>query len=183
MLLWLILTAMTPLRADAAEITARRTGDILPEIAAALALESGGASRIELADPDAAFFDVEGASPVLTVVSFDRSNGRFTVNVSADGQTLPIDGVARADARPQLVRAAYQAPSAPLVKRGSAVTMTYEIAGLKVTNIGVAMQQGGEGDLIDVKNVKSERIIKAEILDQGLVAVLSPRNLAQAEPR
>lgn len=65
-----------------------------------------------------------------------------------------------------------------LVKRGELVTMTYVAAGLKLTHMGVALQSGAKGDVIDIKNVRSERVLKAVVSGRNTAAVASPRQLA-----
>ncbi|MEX0645904.1 MAG: flagellar basal body P-ring formation chaperone FlgA, partial [Parvularculaceae bacterium] len=67
-----------------------------------------------------------------------------------------------------------------LVKRGSLVTMTYSASGLTLTHAGVAQEAGAKGDLIDVKNVKSEHLVKAVIAGENLVSVASARLAAAA---
>jgi flagella basal body P-ring formation protein FlgA len=62
-----------------------------------------------------------------------------------------------------------------LVKRGSVVTMSYVAAGLTLSEAGVAQATGGKGDVIDVKNVKSERIIRGVIEGKDRVRILSTR--------
>jgi flagella basal body P-ring formation protein FlgA len=67
-----------------------------------------------------------------------------------------------------------------LVKRGALVTMTYSVSGLSLTHAGVAQGTGAKGDLIDVKNVKSDRIVKAVVAGENLVTVASARLAAAA---
>ncbi|MGE0409185.1 MAG: flagellar basal body P-ring formation chaperone FlgA [Amphiplicatus sp.] len=62
-----------------------------------------------------------------------------------------------------------------LVKKGALVTMTYVASGLALSHAGVAQAAGAKGDVIDVKNVKSERIVKAVIIGANRLAVASPR--------
>jgi len=66
--------------------------------------------------------------------------------------------------------------SAPvLVNKGALVTLTYAIEGLRLSHQGVALGAGAKGDVISVRNVQSERILKAVIDGQNFVRVMSPR--------
>lgn len=56
-----------------------------------------------------------------------------------------------------------------LISRGEKVTITYEIAGMKLTTRGKAMDDGAKGDLIDVMNPQSRRIIPAMVASRGQV--------------
>jgi flagella basal body P-ring formation protein FlgA len=67
-----------------------------------------------------------------------------------------------------------------LVKRGAVVTMSFVAAGLTLSEAGIAQATGGLGDVIDVKNVKSERVIRGVIEGKDRVRVLSAR-FVQAE--
>jgi flagella basal body P-ring formation protein FlgA len=231
--LWLLLTVLTPIRADAAEAQAPviiRAADILPAIEEALMAKGVPAeAEVALAEPEATLAVEAGTSPQFDSISFNRASGRFlirmrgfggapstaisgTVKIVARFPTLVaplargevieednIDWIETAEARPadfiteaeSLVgmeaRRAIE-PGAPLrpsdvvapvlVKRGALVTMTYSLSGLTLTHAGVAQTTGAKGDLIDVKNVKSERIVKAVVAGENLVAIASPRIVA-----
>lgn len=62
-----------------------------------------------------------------------------------------------------------------LVKRGGLVTMTYVAAGLSLSEQGVAQATGAMGEVVEVKNVKSDRVIRAVIDGKDRVKALSPR--------
>ena len=62
-----------------------------------------------------------------------------------------------------------------LVKKGAIVTLAYKIGGLKITHQGVAQSAGGEGDVIAVKNVQSERTVKGVIIASNTVLVTAAR--------
>lgn len=69
-----------------------------------------------------------------------------------------------------------------LVKRGALVTVTYVMQGLRLTNQGVAMASGAQGDVVTIKNVQSDRLLKGVVDGENLVRIASPRaNLPQQE--
>lgn len=66
--------------------------------------------------------------------------------------------------------------SAPLlVQKGKLVTIAFETAGLRLTHAGVALGDGANGELVDVRNVKSERVVKAVVAGPNLVSAISAR--------
>lgn len=60
-----------------------------------------------------------------------------------------------------------------LIKRGSAVKIVATGGGIEVTAGGQALQDGAEGQAIRVKNVNSNKIIIARVLDDASVQVLT----------
>ena len=61
-----------------------------------------------------------------------------------------------------------------LVKKGALITITFVLDGLRLSHQGVAMDNGGAGDVIAVKNVQSERVLKAIVERAGLARVAAP---------
>ncbi len=61
--------------------------------------------------------------------------------------------------------------SPPLVRRGERVTLLANVAHLEVRMEGKALMDGARGDLIRVKNVKSNRIVEGRVKDTGLITV------------
>ena len=57
------------------------------------------------------------------------------------------------------------------VKRGSTVTMVAKVNGLGIEVQGVAMQRGGIGDVIKVRNLSSKKILSGVIVDVGRVEI------------
>lgn len=55
-----------------------------------------------------------------------------------------------------------------LIKRGASVTVILESRGLRLTQTGVALANGSEGDLIAIRNVNSDREIKATVIGENL---------------
>lgn len=68
--------------------------------------------------------------------------------------------------------------SAPIViKKGDAVQMTYTSNYMSIRATGVALQDGAKGELIRIKNDKSEKAVSGRVKDSGHVEV----NLASAQ--
>lgn len=68
-----------------------------------------------------------------------------------------------------LYRFHYSEPT--LVKRGERVNIQSGKPGLLITSAGVAMTDGIKGQQISVKNISSQRVIQATVVDPGLVSV------------
>ncbi|WP_428650605.1 flagellar basal body P-ring formation chaperone FlgA [Roseibium sp.] len=68
-----------------------------------------------------------------------------------------------------LFRKSFQHPI--LVQRGDKVTVTFEMAGMKLSSRAQAMDDGAKGDVIDVMNLQSRRIVPATITSRGQVRV------------
>lgn len=68
-----------------------------------------------------------------------------------------------------LYRSHYSEPT--LVKRGERVSIQSGKPGLLITSTGVAMTDGIKGQQISVKNVSSQRVIQATVVNLGLVSV------------
>ncbi len=61
--------------------------------------------------------------------------------------------------------------SAPLlVRRGEEVTITANMEGVSASMPGEAMENGAKGDVIRVKNLRSQKIIDAKIVKEGVVS-------------
>jgi flagella basal body P-ring formation protein FlgA len=73
-----------------------------------------------------------------------------------------------------------------LVQRDQSVTLTYETAGLYLTMRGKALENGTEGDVVNVMNLQSKRTISGIVTGRGQVSisVATPRPgpSADAEP-
>jgi flagella basal body P-ring formation protein FlgA len=61
--------------------------------------------------------------------------------------------------------------SPTLTRRGSAVVLVYETAGLRVEASGTAEENGRAGELIQVKNPASGKVIRGRVLDGRSVRV------------
>lgn len=65
-----------------------------------------------------------------------------------------------------------QALEAPkLVRRGNQVTLVIRRAGMEITAAGIALDDGTEGERIQVRNAASERVIEGEVIDAHRVEV------------
>ena len=60
----------------------------------------------------------------------------------------------------------------PLVPRGATVTMVYNRGGLLATALGQAVNDGFAGGEINVKNTKSQKVVKAKIVNADRVEVI-----------
>ncbi|HVV80465.1 MAG TPA: flagellar basal body P-ring formation chaperone FlgA [Pseudolabrys sp.] len=80
-----------------------------------------------------------------------------------------------------------------LVERGESVTIIYQSPGLMLAVRGKASDGGAEGDMIDVVNLQSKRVVRGTIIGRGQVAVASmtarivaaadiPSDLSRAKP-
>ncbi|SDD58916.1 MULTISPECIES: flagellar basal body P-ring formation chaperone FlgA [Kordiimonas] len=60
-----------------------------------------------------------------------------------------------------------------VVEKGSLVTMTIQSGALTLSASGRALQDGGDGDMIRVMNIKSKQSVEAQVISPGLVKVMS----------
>jgi len=58
-----------------------------------------------------------------------------------------------------------------LIERGEKITVVYEMSGMKLTSRAQAMENGAKGDVIDIKNIQSRRIVPATVTSRGQVRV------------
>jgi flagella basal body P-ring formation protein FlgA len=72
-----------------------------------------------------------------------------------------------------------------LVLRDQNVTLTYETAGLYLTIRGKAMENGAEGDVVNVLNLQSKRTVSGVVIgrEQVAISVASPRLAAVVDAR
>src|SRR5579872_3151869 len=61
-----------------------------------------------------------------------------------------------------------------LVQRDESVTLIYEAAGLYLTMRGKAMENGTEGDTVNVLNLQSKRTVTGTVVARGQVAIAIP---------
>ncbi|GGK52310.1 flagellar basal body P-ring formation chaperone FlgA [Salinarimonas ramus] len=103
-----------------------------------------------------------------------RIERRAVEQVPADGRldAIEVDGrVARRTlAAGQLLRQG-DVERPVLVERNGTVLMVYESGALTLTLRGRARQAGSEGDIVDVENPVSERIVQGEVIGPGTVRV------------
>ncbi len=60
-----------------------------------------------------------------------------------------------------------------LISRGDKITISFEMAGMKLTSRAKAMDDGAKGDVIDVMNLQSRRIVPATVTSRGRVRVFA----------
>ena len=60
------------------------------------------------------------------------------------------------------------------IKKGALITLTYAIEGLRLSHQGIAQANGSAGDIISVKNIQSDRVLKAVVMREGLARVAAP---------
>lgn len=107
----------------------------------------------------------------LTVVKLDRS--RVPARAILDGEEL-VGLAARTSLRANspITRNDFERPL--LIPRGEKVTLTYRLGGMKLSTRGQAMEDGAKGDVIDIMNLESRRIVSAVVFSRGQVQVQSP---------
>lgn len=65
-----------------------------------------------------------------------------------------------------------------LVAKGSLVTIILKIPKMTLTAQGKALENGSDGDTIQISNTQSSKVIEAEVTGPGRVTVLTPSQLA-----
>jgi flagella basal body P-ring formation protein FlgA len=98
----------------------------------------------------------------------DRAVGMQARKQLRAGQALKVADLAKPD----------------LVARDEVVTLIYETAGLYLTIRGKALDNGTEGDVVNVTNLQSKRTVTGVVIGRGQVAisVATPRLSAVTEP-
>jgi flagella basal body P-ring formation protein FlgA len=92
------------------------------------------------------------------VASRERAVGMQVRRQLRAGQALRVADLAKPD----------------LVTRDQAVTLVYESAGLYLTIRGKAIENGTEGDVVNVINLQSKRTVSGVVVGRGQVAVSVP---------
>lgn len=107
----------------------------------------------------------------LTVVKLARS--RVPARAILDGEEL-VGLAARNSLRANspITRNDFERPL--LIPRGDKVTLTYRLGGMKLSTRGQAMDDGARGDVIDIMNLESRRIVSAVVISRGQVQVQTP---------
>jgi flagella basal body P-ring formation protein FlgA len=96
-----------------------------------------------------------GSLPLQPLTSFEDLNGKQAARPIEVNQVLTAAMV-------ELPR---------VIRRGGAVTLVYESAGLRVETTGRAAEPGRVGDRIHVENPSSGKIVEGHILDERTVKV------------
>ncbi len=107
----------------------------------------------------------------LTKVPRSQADSRFASSLE--------DVVGLAARRPlragQAINVADVAPP-QLVRRGEAVTIIYQVPGLTLTARGQAMESGIDGDMVNVLNGQSRRIVRGSVIGRGKVQIISNKH-------
>ena len=61
-----------------------------------------------------------------------------------------------------------------MVSRDQAVTLIYEVPGLYLTGRGKAVDSGTEGDVVNIMNLQSKRVVQGIVVGPGQVSVVAP---------
>ena len=84
--------------------------------------------------------------------------GKFARRTLLRGQPIPLNAVRSKD----------------LVFSGRSYPLVFRSANMTISAIGVALQRGGAGDVIDVRNSDSGLVIKGRVASGGLLVVEGP---------
>ena len=107
---------------------------------------------------------------IIERVPRDRANASFIVSPEK------IAGMAaRRNLRANTPLAATDFTKPMLVKRGDLVTIVYRSPGLTLTVRGQAQESGAAGDMVNVLNSQSRRVVRTRVLGRGKVTVSSQR--------
>jgi flagella basal body P-ring formation protein FlgA len=105
-------------------------------------------------------------------------------NDAVTSDTFAIGRAARRALRASQVLRAADLMKPEIVQRNDNVTIFFEAPGIMLTVRGKAMDSGAEGDVINVTNVQSKRVVQATIAGPGRVTVSvaarTPATLASA---
>ena len=71
-----------------------------------------------------------------------------------------------------------------LVQRDQSVTLFFEVPGISLTVRGKAMDAGAEGDVVNVMNLQSKRVVQGTVTGPGQIVIAAPaaRVVASAAP-
>lgn len=104
----------------------------------------------------------------LTTVRLPRSTVPARALTDLD-QVVGLAAHNNLRANAPLARSDFERPI--IIARKEKVTITYELPGMKLTTRGEAMDDGAKGDVIDIKNPRSKRIVQATVVGRGHVRV------------
>lgn len=68
-----------------------------------------------------------------------------------------------------------------LVQRDQGVTLIYQAEGLYLTVLGKSLENGTEGDVVNVLNLQSKRTVAAVVVGRGRVAIVVPQRQEVAQ--
>lgn len=151
--------------------------------------ERSGRFVVRLAGVNAAITGVAQRSEMFPVLSWAIARGGviqetdivFVEAVKAHADFFIRDAedlIGKEARRPLRAHAPLRASdvAAPvLIKKGALVTLTYDIEGLRLSHQGIALGDGGIGDVITLRNVQSDRVLKAVVDGENIARVAAPR--------
>ena len=138
-----------------------------------LAVQPARAAELELPVPRLTLYpgDVIGDDQIVERAFIARTVARSTIHEAREaligkvarrtllpGQPIPINGV----------RDPY------VVTQGKNALVVFEEGGLTITTNAMALQNGGIGDLVSLRNVDSGTIIKGTVASNGTVRLAGP---------
>ena len=69
------------------------------------------------------------------------------------------------------------------MQRDQNVTLIYEAPGIYLTMRGKALENGTEGDVVNVMNLQSKRTLSGTVIGRGQVSIIAGAAAPAAEPR
>lgn len=151
--------------ADSAPVRLRATGTAIET--APVAVLTRPVERNEVIKvSDVAIERRPKAEVTSDTVARDAAIGMQTRRALRGGQMLRSTDLAKPD----------------LVTRDQNVTLIYQAAGIYLTSRGKALENGTDGDVVNVLNLQSKRTVTATVIGRGqvMVSVAVPRVLASA---
>lgn len=146
---------------------------------AAESIAVAGFARTRVALPMLARPVARGETIAETDILWTETTEARVASIVMDADRL-IGMTARRDLAAGTPLRAHDVAAPVLVKRGGLVTIAFETAGLRLTHAGVALRDGGDGEVVEVRNIKSERVVKAVVAGPGLVAAIPSRRAVAA---
>jgi len=153
-------------------------------MATALAIVCGpGLARS--AEPAAKSGAVEVVVPQVAIYPGDKiREGLLTTKViRANGAVLSAVFKSRADLEGRVARRTL-VPGQPITKdavrafhvvtQGQRVSIQFQSESISILMTGSAIQPGGVGDVISVRNTDTGRLVRARITDAGMLTVVGP---------
>lgn len=101
------------------------------------------------------------------IFPYERIHGD---NVTDSGQLLGKSAVRSISPNRPIRISEVSAPA--VIKKNALVQMRYKTANMEITTAGQAMKDGAKGDVIEVKNTNSKKIIQAVVVDANTVDVI-----------
>ncbi len=103
-------------------------------------------------------FDARSVSQSAVFVSRDSILGKVARRTLLPGKPIPVNAL----------RDAY------LVTQGKSAFMVFQADGLTISGLGIALQSGGAGDVISLRNADTGTVIRGIVMSDGSVRVGAP---------